>query len=220
MPDKVITSATPCDCCGEAEPCYFTFPPVSGFPIPIFPIDGTDSPYPDEATAEDALANQAGDCLTYLTPRLDELISRTFSATLPGNVLTVSDVTVRASSSEYSQAAAFKGYFLAAAGLSIAYNFDWSAAADAGALLIEVYDITGTVVDSFSISSVPASGTFNVTIPSDGFYYVLVSSQVSQSTPTGGTYTLEFEADGGASAQFCVVRAAYGETPDYLVCAP
>ena len=210
MPDLVITTTFTDteNCCGAAA-CDLTMPTLL--------IDGTTSPYADSSAAAAAIADQAFNCL------LEALASSTNRVSLTASVAS-GTMTINESLSESpvvgSDSFITRVYLLAASDLGYTYNV--SVDTTSLSYSIDLYEDDGsTLVDSASDSdpfgsSISGSGT--LTVPSDGYYYVKITVAGTPAFPAATSLTFSGTLVGGASAVFCGIRAAYGGTPDYLVC--
>lgn len=204
--------------------------PACYLDMPTTLIDGTTSPYADLATATAAIAAQAMDgCMGEgrdLTARTLETRS-TFVSAFSSNVFTLdSDATDTGSNATASviETIVARLYLTAADGISINYSISVSGV---GTLLtgpgsnmyVRLYeDDQSTIVSNVSGNGSTLSGTSSPAISIDGYYWVY--SYLNRFWDTAGTATssISLSCTGGTSLAPCTVRAAYGGTPDYLVC--
>lgn len=192
--------------------CFLTMPTTL--------IDGTTTPYTDLPTAQAAMNDQAYDCL------LEALAGSTnrtsLSANVAGSTMTINEAL---NDSPFVGGDSFiaRVYLTAANGLGYSYNVTVNQfCAD---YQIDLYaDDQTTVVDSFHDQDAfgpTVSGSGNLTVPSDGYYYVRVNVSGCPSFPTASdSLTFTGTLNVGAGGAFCQPRAAYGGTPDYVNCTP
>lgn len=216
MADRVITSTGPCDCCGAG--CFLTMPTTL--------IDGSTTPYADSTAAAAALADQAapgcfmeGSVMSFGASRT------TFSSAFTAGVLTLlSDATLTSGFPTFLEDYILARVYLTAAdGLSIDYNMSL---VNPGVLAllamgIDLFeDDATTLVDTTASgpSDVTFAGTWAPTIPADGYYYIKASAFIAPDTAGTQSTSMALDISGGASLIPCTVQAAYGGTPDYLVC--
>lgn len=207
MPDLVITTTfTDTEgCCGGAA-CDLTMPTLL--------IDGTTSPYADSSAAAAAIADQASSgCYAEGRPQGSDTRT-TFSSSFSSGTLDVQQ--------DYSWTVnpvnqfAIRMYLTSADGLSVSFDFVTTGGTGMATSALVLYeDDQTTVIDSDSGSG-NRSGTFAPSIATDGYYWLKTTTS---DLPFGsGTSAITISVTGGASFLPCTVRAAYGGTPDYLVC--
>lgn len=149
----------------------------------------------------------------------------TFSSAFSSGVLTLlSDSTLTSGFPAFLEDDILARVYLTAAdGLSIDYVMSL---VNPGmfallAMVIELYEDDGTTLVDTTFSGpsdLSFSGTWTPTIAADGHYYIKAFAQVAPDS--GGTQetSIAIDISGGTSLEPCTVRAAYGGTPDYLVC--
>lgn len=217
MADRVITSTGPCDCCGSAG-CFLTMPTTL--------IDGTTTPYADSTAAAAALADQAASGCYMEGSVMSFGASRTtFSSAFASSVLTLlSDATLTSFAPAFLEDYILTRVYLTAAdGLSIDYNMALTHPGMMAllAMVIELYEDDGTTLVATTYSGptdLAFVGTWAPTIPADGYYYIKSFAQVAPDSAGTQTTSIALDITGGASLIPCTVQAAYGGTPDYLVC--
>jgi hypothetical protein len=141
--------------------------------MPTVVIDGSDTPYADEATATTAIANQAIDCLI----QIDTSNSATnISAAVTVEVLDTTDALDNPPDS-LTRTYVAKVDVAGACDLLMDYDLLWDASAGYG-VGIEVYQEDGTTLedsDSTSGTATHPTGTLTCTITAAGLYWVKVN---------------------------------------------
>lgn len=194
MADKVITYTTagPCTCCGAT--CYLTIPP---------PVGAT--PYANLTDATAAIADRTASCIAFAD---GSGTLNTFTASAGTN-----SISMVANGNPFPGInALFHGWFAMdiSAAATLTYTFSLGTGTVTGAQ-IDVYDDTGTLVDTDSGATSPLS----VSVGSAGIYEVRVIL-VSDVLLGDDTFNCDVSCDEDATV--CSIRAAYGGTPDYLIC--
>lgn len=187
---NLFSMTAPCLPCPVG--CLFTIPPPIGA-----------SPYADLTEATAAIADRTASCLAFAD---NAGTISSFSAT-PGTNSVAIVIVGNPDGSPGAQATLWVGFSISAAA-TLTYTFSLGVGT-IGAATLAVYDDTGSLVDSDSGSTSPltvavgAAGTYEVKM-------ILTSDQSSD------TFNCDIESD--VSAIPCTIQAAYGGTPDYLVC--
>jgi hypothetical protein len=200
---------TPCSCAGSS--CYLT--------LPTDLINETTTPYSDLTAAGAAIAAEAIDCLAQYLVTEGTLDSS--SASVAGGVLSLTTALSVVAGGGTGHTRLVRAYLTAADDLAVAYSLTSDVSVFLGSE-VRLYDDTLTLLDTQTDGTLglALSGTFNFTVPSDGYYYIMIiDGGSSMSPPVTMANGFDYDLDGGASAEFCTVRAAYGGTPDYLVCS-
>lgn len=191
-------------CCEEG--CFLTMPTLL--------IDSTTIPYADMATAAAAIADQTGTgCYVEGRPQGSDTRT-TFTSSFTSGTLAVTSAYT--TSGPPIDSVLMRLYLTVADGLSVVYTLSTTGGFGPICSLQLYQDDQSTLVDQVSISSHTASGTFAPTIPADGYYWLKVG--VSD-LAMGGATSIDLSITGGSSLQPCTARAAYGATPDYVICA-
>jgi len=203
----------PC-CVTSLGGCFIT--------LPTLLYDGTTTPYADLAEATAAINDRTADCLIEYNPQNGPGQSQgAVTASVASGVLSVSNTATSPVSSPLSPNGLCRVYLTAASDLAVSYNIFTSGASVELGVTVSLWEDDGSTLVDDQTNSSPAgttlSGTFNFTVPADGYYYVILnSSGVFIADPF--SMTAQFTANGGGNADFCTVRAAYGGTPSYLIC--
>ena len=205
-------------CSGLTDPCASA---ACDFTVPTSIIDGSTSPLADLAAATALLAAQAPTGCFFESRDIGGggnsrgTFNSSFSS---GTLLLESDVSW--SSGIFEDEIEARVYLTAAGGLSIAYamNSTYAFPGPSGWDIWIYADDETTLIDS--VGGAPsASGTFNPTIPSDG-YYRIVARNLQASFGGGATTSISLSCTGAGMIP-CTVRAAYDDGlggTAYLVC--
>lgn len=188
----------PClPCCAANVPsvCYFTLPPPIGA-----------SPYANINVATDVIANQTNNCAGYIT-----------SATYVGFTAEANSSAVTLNAAGNVATTGMPMYFWAGltAGTSEVLSMAYALSGGfAGVIAASVYDATGNIVQNFS--STTNGNPFVTSALSAGAYEI----EFAASALLGLDETLfaNVATTSNQAMTPCVVRAAYGNVPDYLVC--
>lgn len=205
-------------CCECAQDCYLT--------IPTLLIDGDDTPYASEAAAIAALAAQVASCLVEQSVPASGDSVDLFTASFAAGTSVLS-IARTDSTSMNPQAGGgsmlFRCIATAAGGISVDYSLVPNASPTFLGAGVAVYDTAGTLIDAISDSQFDVtsiSGTFNLTIPTDGQYDVWLTygTGPSMNLATQLDYTASVYSSGAFSV--CPVRAAWDDagTTTYLLC--
>lgn len=186
--------------------------------------------YPDLAIAIAAMVLRTPPgCLFEALP-LNSFTRTAFGSSFAGGVLTATNGVFSPSGTVPGSGASVeiltRVYIKAAVGAAIGYNFTgYSLNTVNEHWEIAVYkDDQVTLVADSSGTSLPASGTFNATVPVDGYYWILASaSSVGLPDEGDAAASASLSIAGGPSFNACKVRAAYddgGGGTDYVACTP
>lgn len=214
--DATLFSSVPgvrcCDCPG----CDLTMPTLL--------IDGTTSSYANLTDATAALADQAATgCLAEGMATTSAYTRGTLHSDFTSGTFTITTLMNQsdAGGTTSQDAVTARMYLTAAGGLSCIYDLNATGAGSpaAGNFVVALYEDDQTsVVGSTGLNSSPISGTFTPTISRDGYYWLYATPTQTFDTPGTGTATISLIST-GTDMNPCTVKAAYGSTPDYLVCA-
>lgn len=215
MADKVITTDGPCACCGG---CALTVAGAIDSPSDgVFVI--TEDFFTLEAQAAAYLASAAvvGCWLAAFQSDPDTGQSGvvTLTGSIVGQLYSFSGTSVRTGGVNVAGRFYTKVFITAAGGLT--YNTTISAGAGFALL---AYDAAGSVV-YFDVGTVGGSHAFPVTVPSDGYYTLMLFFNSADGT-TSVSYSADFTLEEGAT--HCLSRVVYGtdagdpDTWEYLMC--
>lgn len=203
-------------CCECAQDCFLTMPTLL--------IDGDDTPYADATAAAAALAAQVASCLVEQTVAASGDVIDLFTASFATGT---SVLSIARTDSTVSNPQAGGGSMLfrciatAAGGISIDYSLTPNASPTFLVVDVNVYDTAGSLIDSASdiqFDTVSLSGTFNLTIPTDGQYDVKISYGTGPSMNLATQLVFTADAYSAGAFSVCPVRAAYADT--FLECTP
>lgn len=181
----------PCLPCPPVD-CYLTIPPPIGA-----------SPYADLTEATAAIADRTASCIAFAD---NAGTISSFTATAGTDSISMV-IDGNPDGSPTAQATLWVGFSISAAA-TLTYTFTLTTGTILAAT-IEIYDNTGSLVDSDSGSTSPLSAS----VGAAGEYEIRVTLTSDQSSDT---FNCDVSSD--VSATLCIIRAAYGGTPDYLVC--
>lgn len=196
--DRYDFSPAPCmPCCTVPVTCYLTLPP---------PVGAT--PYSDINTATSAIASQTNNCAGFFDAANFIAFSCFSSATA---------ITTNAAGDTSTTGVPFffwNGLYAASGDvLSIAYSLSGGFA---GALSANIFDATGNLVESFS-SSTNGNPFVSSALPNTGAYEIQIGASALL-MPGENLYANSVITTSGTMIP-CGIRAAYGNVPDYVVCA-
>lgn len=207
-----LAYAFPCCDCGV---CYLT--------LPTLLIDGDETPYADLSTAQAALTDLVAGCMVQQSPTNNDVV---FSASMTGETLNISREEDATIDPELAGAAVlFACQATAAGGIAIDYAVNTNAAPSVLGISVAVYAESDLVtpVDSDSDGAPDVStlsGTFNLTIPSDGVYLVFITYGVAPGDDPILSMDLTASCSSGAAWSICEARAAWDDsgTTAYEAC--
>ncbi len=216
----VVAGGGGCTCCGNnVVGCNFTLP------TPILDADFT-PPYANISVATSVIANNTAGCLIQhqiagTTPTINNVNATVISA----GILNVRCNYVSTDAAAQHDDELLRGYFYAASGITVTYALQSNIAIDFLQARVDLYlddgYTTSNSQSAFALLATSISGSFNIPIPSDNYYYLEFINDYSV-TGLNGAFTAfsNCTANGGTSANFCSIRAAYtnGNATDYLVC--
>lgn len=202
-----------CDCPG----CFLTMPTLL--------IDGTTTNYTNSTNAAAAIAAQAtSGCLTeYILGEPSYQTLNSISSSVTSSVLTfqaiITGTTDLSGNSVSSGSCLERIQVTSAGGVNVFQNLttDHGGLPDVNrSVTVSVYADDGTTLESTGSSSdTPftnyASSTFNLTVPSDGFYYVLTTWQAITNAFASLQGTMDSTVSSGGAITFCTIRAAYDD---------
>lgn len=215
MPQTIYAEVANCGCCEEEGDCYLTIPP--------FVWGG--GPYADLAAAEAVMGDPlrvTANCLAFFNDISDSTID-SFSASFNGTTLEVNGaMTYDTNSNPSGWSNGMIDLWAAViveAGetLSAAYALVSGSMFGFPAAVMTIYDEAGSVVETISGSG--TSGTLTSAAITNAGCYTIRLEATDLLAPTE-TLSAEFDVTSSGVLGVGTVRAAYGGTPDYLVCVP
>lgn len=199
--------------------CYITLPTVL--------MNGTDTPYASQALAQAALTDYVAGCMVQQNPPASGEQVDLFTASFASSVLSIARTHSVTTNPEVGAGAVlFSCNVTALGGLQIDYTLNANVAPHIMGLAVQVYAVADVVtpVDTDSDTQLDVasiSGTFNLTVPSDGVYYVFMSYGIYSSGGSPVT-SLAYTGDhsSGGALSICAARAAWdnGGTTEYVYC--
>lgn len=202
--------------------------------MPTLLIDGTTTNYSNLASATAAITAQAASgCLTeYVLGEPSYQTLNSISSSVTSSILTfqaiITGTTDLSGGSVSSGSCLERVHVTAAGGINVFQNLttNHGGLPDVNrSVNVTIYADDGTtIVDSGISGDTPftnyASGTFNLTVPTDGFYYVHTTWQ-AQTTFASIQGTMDSTISSGGTITFCTIRAAYDDGSGgtaYVVC--
>lgn len=206
------TRSGPCDPCAG---CLFTLPFSDGL--------GPQPPFATQAEAQAEIDNQTNGCLSRnQVPNSDyDSISVSFGA----GILSMSEQQSSAFLPNFQDVLIFR--ISAQPGtLDIPFTITMNQVYDFSGMLAILYEDDGTTVSDldlqFAANATVSSGTLHLTVPTAGFYYLVINiSATNASSSFPAVFTLNSATVTGPGLQVCTVRAAYddGSGVQYVDCS-
>lgn len=228
MPARPVYRLKRCECtcaellsacaCGTSD-CFLTLPTVA--------MDGDATPFADVSAATAALGARASGCLFEFPPSGGGAVRGSHSSSFSSGTLAyASSMSTTGPGSGDNVLCKLK--FAAAATITVRGILSVSTVAGGpysvvlGGLLLAADGLTVVASDGLSEPDLSLDRTITLAVPAAGEYYLSLS--------IGGGPTEELEEAASSTQSYaitanqvfsvCPVRAAYGGTPDYVVCTP
>lgn len=207
-----------CDCSARAGPCDSC---SCLFDMPTLLIDGTQVPYANQAAAQAAIDNGTQDCLCEVFyPSDGTTVAIQVSA--PTGGLEILDHKVENGNGNLNRLSLFR-LALAAGPMGIVYHLEASQVITelfVGAVLYmddQITQVSTDGDDQFGVNLI--DGTLNLTVPADGYYYLVFGWGALGPVGSGFDVTLNPCTTTPVSA-VCSPRAAYTSGSDtlYVTC--